>query len=118
MPDLEQASAVPIRVRTTSAMFQIHAANLGRQKDGGSKDVAKEYNSLKICIQTDNTESSPVLNELNMLHRLNEFIREDQPWLNFTLLARDILWKDAQIRIGGRLIHIGPRKGSPERKVY
>ncbi|EGC44886.1 conserved hypothetical protein [Histoplasma capsulatum var. duboisii H88] len=121
MPDLEQASAVPIRVRTTRYIASLQKAwwwagtgkvslSTGSRRQaspilrviaGFSLELPRialfRPNQLYyICIQTDNIESFLVLNELNMLHRLNEFIREDQPWLNFTLLARDILNKESQ----------------------
>ncbi|EEP77080.1 predicted protein [Uncinocarpus reesii 1704] len=51
---------------------------------------AKEYTSLKICIQVDNAETSPVLNEINMLRRLSKFAVKDHPGLDFTRLAQDI----------------------------
>lgn len=51
---------------------------------------AREYASLKVCVQTEENESSPVLNEINMLHRLEKFAEKDHPGLDFTRLARDI----------------------------
>ncbi|RAL10301.1 kinase-like protein [Aspergillus homomorphus CBS 101889] len=43
-----------------------------------------------ICIQTEDTEPSPILDEINMLHRLKKFAEKDHPGLDFTRLARDI----------------------------
>ncbi|KAJ5936660.1 protein kinase [Penicillium verhagenii] len=53
---------------------------------------ANEYASLKISVRIDNnnTEPSPVLNEINMLQRLKQFADKDHPGLDFTRLARDI----------------------------
>ncbi|KAJ5731820.1 protein kinase [Penicillium malachiteum] len=50
------------------------------------------YVSLKISLQTDRSHdgNSPVLNEVNMLRRLEQFANEDHPGLDFTRLARDI----------------------------
>ncbi|QMW42280.1 hypothetical protein G4B11_005604 [Aspergillus flavus] len=53
-------------------------------------EKAREYASLKVCVQTEENESSPVLNEINMLHRLEKFAEKDHPGLDFTRLARDI----------------------------
>lgn len=50
-----------------------------------------EYVSLKVSVQTDSHAGySPVLNEINMLRRLEQFANEDHPGLDFTRLARDI----------------------------
>ncbi|KAJ6028853.1 hypothetical protein N7540_004429 [Penicillium herquei] len=51
-----------------------------------------EYVSLKVSVQADrnHAENSPVLNEINMLRRLEQFAKEDHPGLDFTRLARDI----------------------------
>lgn len=62
----------------------------------------KEYISLKICIQTDDAESSPVLNEIKMLRCLNEFAKVDHPGLDFTRLARDIFETDSNLFSGHR----------------
>lgn len=50
----------------------------------------KEYASLKISVQINDFETSPVLNEINMLRRLKELSNKDHPGLDFTRLARDI----------------------------
>ncbi|KAK2757613.1 hypothetical protein FQN54_004582 [Arachnomyces sp. PD_36] len=53
---------------------------------------AKRYTSLKVCVSQD-TESSPVLNEINMLRRLKGFAdteQRDLPGVGFTRLADDI----------------------------
>ncbi|KAK2809539.1 hypothetical protein FQN50_003807 [Emmonsiellopsis sp. PD_5] len=68
-------------------------------------EKAKEYNTLKVCVQTDsnNAESSPVLNEVNMLQRLNKFADgSDHPGLEFTRLARDIFETDSNPFSGRR----------------
>ncbi|KAL9125557.1 MAG: hypothetical protein Q9217_005256, partial [Psora testacea] len=50
----------------------------------------KQYTSLKICVCED-TEASPVINEVKMLQRLGKFAQEaDHPGLEFTRLASDI----------------------------
>ncbi|KGO74117.1 hypothetical protein PITC_021750 [Penicillium italicum] len=51
-----------------------------------------EYVSMKVSVQTDHSHAghSPVLNEINMLRRLEHFANEDHPGLDFTRLARDI----------------------------
>ncbi|KAJ5796120.1 protein kinase [Penicillium psychrosexuale] len=53
---------------------------------------ANEYTSLKVSVRIDNNnaESSPVLNEIDMLQRLNQFADKDHPGLDFTRLARDM----------------------------
>lgn len=45
---------------------------------------------MKISIQTDGTETSPVLNEINMVRRLKKLSEKDHPGLDFTRLAQDI----------------------------
>lgn len=56
----------------------------------GWDDGLKQNSSLKICV-TDDTEGSPVLNEVAMLQRLGKFAQEaDHPGLDFTRLAQDI----------------------------
>ncbi|KAJ5849928.1 hypothetical protein N7455_009784 [Penicillium solitum] len=53
---------------------------------------ARQYTSLKVCVSQD-TESSPILNEINMLRRLKIFADNDQrnlPGVGFTRLADDI----------------------------
>ncbi|PGH36283.1 CMGC/SRPK protein kinase [[Emmonsia] crescens] len=55
-----------------------------------------------ICIQTDDAESSPVLNEIKMLRCLNEFAKVDHPGLDFTRLARDIFETDSNLFSGHR----------------
>ena len=42
-------------------------------------------------MQVEDTETSPVLNEVNMLQRLKEFSSKDHPGLDFTRLANEIL---------------------------
>ena len=51
---------------------------------------AEEYTSLKVSIQTEHAQISPVLNEVNMLRRLKKFADKDHPGLDFTRLANDI----------------------------
>ncbi|QRD86671.1 protein kinase [Aspergillus flavus] len=60
-------------------------------------EKAREYASLKVCVQTEENESSPVLNEINMLHRLEKFAEKDHPGLDCTRLARDIFEIDGNI---------------------
>ncbi|KAG5287886.1 protein kinase [Histoplasma capsulatum G186AR] len=53
---------------------------------------AKQYTSLKVGVSQD-TDSSPILNEINMLQRLKRFAETDQrdlPGVGFTRLADDI----------------------------
>ena len=53
---------------------------------------AEQYTSLKVCVSQD-TESSPILNEINMLRRLKRFADTDQrdhPGIGFTRFAEDI----------------------------
>ncbi|KAJ5618219.1 hypothetical protein N7528_006862 [Penicillium herquei] len=51
-----------------------------------------EYVTLKVSVQADcsHGNNSLVLNEVNMLRRLERFAKEDHPGLDFTRLARDI----------------------------
>lgn len=46
--------------------------------------------TLKISVQSDESETSPVLNEINMLRRLKKFAENDHPGLDFTRLAQEI----------------------------
>ncbi|KKZ61113.1 hypothetical protein EMCG_04258 [[Emmonsia] crescens] len=63
----------------------------------------KEYTTLKVCVQIDNAEASPVLNEINMLRRLSKFADEaDHPGLDFTHLAQDIFETDSNPLSGHR----------------
>ncbi|KAI1932876.1 hypothetical protein LOZ65_000483 [Ophidiomyces ophidiicola] len=48
-----------------------------------------DYASLKICIR-DDSESSPVTNEINMLRHLEKFSKIDHPGVEYTRLAREI----------------------------
>lgn len=55
---------------------------------------SKLYLSLKVCVQ-DDTETSPVINEVKMLRRLTKFAQLfDHPGLDFTRLAHDIFEVD------------------------
>ncbi|KAK2810901.1 hypothetical protein FQN50_002492 [Emmonsiellopsis sp. PD_5] len=59
---------------------------------------AKQYTSLKVCVSQD-TESSPIINEINMLRRLRRFAdteQRDLPGVGFTRLADDIFDIDGQ----------------------
>ncbi|KAB8210114.1 kinase-like domain-containing protein [Aspergillus parasiticus] len=56
---------------------------------------AREYTSLKVGVQTKESESSPMPNEINMLRRLEKFAEKDHPGLDFTRLARDIFEIDS-----------------------
>ncbi|KAI2285697.1 hypothetical protein LOZ02_000856 [Ophidiomyces ophidiicola] len=47
------------------------------------------YASLKICIR-DDSKSSPVINEINMLQHLEKFSKVDHPGVEYTRLAREI----------------------------
>ncbi|KAJ5721960.1 protein kinase [Penicillium malachiteum] len=51
-----------------------------------------EYVLLKVSVQADHSHAgnSPVLNEINMLRRLEQFAKEDHPGLDFTRQACDI----------------------------
>lgn len=49
----------------------------------------EEYTSLKTSARVDNAETSPVLNEVNMLRRLKKLASKDNPELDFTRLAND-----------------------------
>lgn len=79
---------------------------------------AKQYTSLKVCVGQD-TESSPVLNEINMLRRLKRFADTDQrdlPGVGFTRLADDIFEIDgACFPLWPILLHCfkGPRPEYP-----
>ncbi|KAL4955210.1 hypothetical protein BDW69DRAFT_161200 [Aspergillus filifer] len=54
----------------------------------------KEYATLKVCIQAHDGDSSRILNEVNMLRRLEKFAKDfaddDHPGPDFTRLAKDI----------------------------
>ncbi|KAK2787077.1 hypothetical protein FQN51_003454 [Onygenales sp. PD_10] len=59
---------------------------------------AKQYTSLKVCVSQD-TESSPIINEVNMLRRLKGFAdteQRDLPGVGFTRLADDIFEIDGR----------------------
>ncbi|KAI2726238.1 hypothetical protein CBS147332_3125 [Penicillium roqueforti] len=64
---------------------------------------AEQYTSLKVCI-SQGTDSSPILNEINMLRRLKRFADTDEgdhPGVGFTRLADDIFEND-QASLHGR----------------
>ncbi|QMW30207.1 hypothetical protein G4B84_005542 [Aspergillus flavus NRRL3357] len=54
-------------------------------------EKAREYASLKVCVQTEENESSPVLNEINMLHRLEKFAEKDHPGLDYISSANIVM---------------------------
>ncbi|MCJ1373452.1 hypothetical protein MMC20_004680 [Loxospora ochrophaea] len=55
---------------------------------------SKQYTSLKVCVQ-DDSETSPILNEVKMLQRLGKLAQEkDHPGLDFTRLASDVFEVD------------------------
>ncbi|KAI2737270.1 hypothetical protein DTO013E5_6610 [Penicillium roqueforti] len=64
---------------------------------------AEQYTSVKVCI-SQGTDSSPILNEINMLRRLKRFADTDEgdhPRVGFTRLADDIFEND-QASLHGR----------------
>lgn len=66
--------------------IRLYGMNLLLTSYTGRKNV-----SLKISVQIDESQqASPVLNEINMLRRLEKFARKDHPGLDFTRLAQEI----------------------------
>lgn len=62
----------------------------------------KQYTSLKVCVSQD-TESSPILNEISMLQRLKSIADMDQrnlPGVGFMRLADDIFEIDGPLLYG------------------
>ncbi|PGH11542.1 hypothetical protein AJ79_04800 [Helicocarpus griseus UAMH5409] len=67
------------------------------------KGPEKQYASLKVSIQHDNANFSPVLNEVNMLRRLGKFAEgSDHTGVDFTRLAQDIFEIDAPPPLSGK----------------
>ncbi|KAJ6189768.1 protein kinase [Penicillium mononematosum] len=80
--------------------------------------LGSEYTSLKVCVSHD-TESSPVLNEINMLRRLKRFAdteQRDLPGVGFTRLADDIFEIDGA-PIDGRHYCIASRPEGQSMRV-